>query len=68
MTRTYSQSAPILAFLDHLTDAVNDIEDPQAGLEGVDRFVQVSRGLLALQESAFLLDQAVPNLGDTGIE
>ena len=39
MIRTYPQGTPILALLDHLTDAVNDIEDPQAGLEGVNRFV-----------------------------
>ena len=49
MKKAYPQSTPILALFDHFTDTVNDIEDPQARLEGVNRFVQVRGSLLALQ-------------------
>ena len=47
---------------------MNDIEDPQARLEGVNRFVQVRGSLLALQESAFLLDETVAGLRDARVE
>lgn len=64
----YPQGAPILALFNHLADTVNDIEDPEARLEGVDRFVQIRGGLLALQERAFLLDKAMAGLRDTCIK
>lgn len=47
---------------------MNDIEDPQARLEGVNRFVQVRGGLLALQERAFLVDETVADLRDARIK
>ena len=68
MIRSYPQSAPVLAFFNHLTDAVNDIEDPQARLEGVNRFIQVRSSLLALQERAFLLNESVADLRDARVE
>ena len=68
ITRTHSQSAPILSLFDHLTDTVNNIEDPQTCLEGVNRFVQVRGGLLALQERAFLVDKTVTSLRDARVK
>jgi hypothetical protein len=47
---------------------VNDIEDPQTRLEGVNRFVQVRGSLLALQKRAFLLDEVVADLRDARVE
>jgi hypothetical protein len=64
----YPQSTPVLALLDHFTNTVNDIEDPQTRLEGVNRFVQVRGSLLALQKRAFLLDEVVADLRDARIE
>ena len=68
ITGAYPQSTPVFALFYHLPDAVDDIEDPEARLKSVNRFVQVCGSLLALQERAFLVDETMSSLRDARVE
>ena len=60
---TDPQRAPVSALFDHLANAVNDIQNTQACLQGVYGLVKVSCSLLCLEQVPLLVHEAPAYLG-----
>ena len=54
--------------LDHFTDAIDDVQDLETGLQVVNSFIEIRSRLLRMQEGFLLLDKTTPNLSDTRVE